>query len=190
MWWWLSVSTSSRHFGIDPFAPRLRALDEAEKKLNARRRKERVEQPPGQRDLLGENHTYLFTLIHKFHQEVRTPYSTRSDIVVISDEAHRTQYGRLARNMRAALPYAAYIGFTGTPLIGGPEDALTKEVFGEYVSTYDFQRAVEDGATVPLYYDNRGEKLKITTEDLNERVALFWTMRTWRRIKRPKSAGS
>ena len=73
--------------------------------------------------------------------------------------------------MRFALPNAAYLGFTGTPLLGAPEDQLTRQVFGEYVSVYDFQRAVEDGSTVPLYYDNRGEKLGITTETLNEKIA-------------------
>ncbi len=90
-------------------------------------------------------------------------------MIVISDEAHRTQYGRLALNMRNALPNAQYIGFTGTPLF--KDDQITKQIFGNYVSTYDFQRAVDDNATVPLYYDNRGEKLRITTTDINERIA-------------------
>ena len=71
--------------------------------------------------------------------------------------------------MRNALPHAGYIGFTGTPLMTG--DEITRQVFGEYVSTYNFQRAVEDGATVPLYYDARGEKLKVATDDLNQRIA-------------------
>ena len=68
--------------------------------------------------LLRENHRYVFSLIHKFNQDVnpKEPYSERDDIIVISDEAHRTQAGRLARNMRLALPNAAFIGFTGTPL--------------------------------------------------------------------------
>ena len=98
-----------------------------------------------------------------------TPYTERDDIVVITDEAHRTQYGMLALNMRNALPNAACIGFTGTPLF--KEDEITRRVFGQYVSTYDFQRAVEDGATVPLYYDARGEELGVTVDDLNERIA-------------------
>ncbi len=88
---------------------------------------------------------------------------------MITDEAHRTQYGRLSLNLRNALPNASYIGFTGTPLF--KNDEITRRVFGDYVSTYDFQRAVEDEATVPLYYDARGKKLGIATEDINERIA-------------------
>ncbi|MGZ4995976.1 MAG: type I restriction enzyme subunit R domain-containing protein, partial [Methylobacter sp.] len=95
----------------------------------------------------------------------------RDDIIVISDEAHRTQYGRLALNMRMALPSAKFIGFTGTPLIDGPERSVTEQVFGPYISIYDFQRAVADGATLPLYYENRGEKLRIVDEALNARIA-------------------
>jgi type I restriction enzyme R subunit len=75
---------------------------------------------------------------------------------VVSDEAHRTQSGKLARNMRMALPNAAFIGFTGTPLF--KHDQLTKRIFGDYVSRYDFKRSEEDGATVKLVYENRGEK--------------------------------
>lgn len=121
--------------------------------------------------LLQLDKSYLFTMIHKFHLDVNPddPYSSRDDVIVISDEAHRTQYGRLALNMRNALPQAHYIGFTGTPLF--QDDEITKRIFGDYVSTYDFQRAVDDEATVPLYYDNRGEKLKISTTDINERIA-------------------
>ena len=89
------------------------------------------------------------------------PYSERDDIIVISDEAHRTQAGRLARNMRLALPNAAFIGFTGTPLF--KQDEITKRIFGGYVSRYDFKRSEEDGATVKLVYENRGEKLGIAT---------------------------
>ena len=121
--------------------------------------------------LLSQHKAFVFTLIQKFNRDVdpQTPYSFRSDIIVISDEAHRTQYGRLALNMRNALPNAAYIGFTGTPLF--QDDEITRRIFGDYVSTYDFQRAVQDKATVPLYYDARGEKLDIATEELNEKVA-------------------
>ena len=117
------------------------------------------------------NKAYVFSLIQKFNQRVSSEefYSKRDDIVVITDEAHRTQYGELALNLRNALPNASYIGFTGTPLFSG--DEITKRVFGDYVSRYDFQRAVEDGATVPLYYDARGEKLGVATTDLNERIA-------------------
>ncbi len=121
--------------------------------------------------LLTKDLPYVFSMIHKFNKDVDEthPYTKRDDLIVISDEAHRTQYGRLALNMRNALPNASYIGFTGTPLFKG--DELTRRIFGEYVSTYDFQRAVDDKATVPLFYDARGEKLKITMININERVA-------------------
>ena len=121
--------------------------------------------------LLGEHKSHVFSLIQKFNRDVgsEAPYSPRDDLIVITDEAHRTQYGTLALNMRNALPNASYIGFTGTPLF--KEDELTRRVFGDYVSTYDFQRAVEDEATVPLYYDARGDKLGVTVGDLNERLA-------------------
>ena len=99
----------------------------------------------------------------------REPYSERDDIIVISDEAHRTQAGKLARNMRLALPNAAFIGFTGTPLF--KQDRSTKRIFGDYVSRYDFKRSEEDGATVKLVYENRGEKLGIARLDLNDRIA-------------------
>lgn len=121
--------------------------------------------------LLKQNHRYVFSLIHKFNQEItpEEPYSTRDDIIVISDEAHRTQAGKLARNMRMALPNAAFIGFTGTPLF--KHDHLTRRIFGNYVSCYDFKRSEEDGATVKLVYENRGEKLGIARLDLNDRIA-------------------
>jgi type I restriction enzyme, R subunit len=121
--------------------------------------------------LLKENHPYIFSLIHKFNKDVdpKQPYSERDDIIVISDEAHRTQSGRLARNMRLALPNAAFIGFTGTPLF--KQDEITKRIFGDYVSRYDFKRSEEDGATVKLVYENRGEKLGVARLDLNSRIA-------------------
>lgn len=121
--------------------------------------------------MLKENHRYVFSLIHKFNLDVdpTAPYSDRDDIIVISDEAHRTQSGKLARNMRLALPNAAFIGFTGTPLF--KHDELTKRIFGGYVSRYDFKRSEEDGATVKLVYENRGEKLGLARLDLNERIA-------------------
>src|SRR6185369_11050501 len=114
---------------------------------------------------------YVFSLIHKFNKDVdpKQPYSERDDIIVISDEAHRTQSGRFARNMRIALPNAAFIGFTGTPLF--KQDEITKRIFGGYVSCYDFKRSEEDGATVKLVYENRGEKLGIARLDLNDRIA-------------------
>ena len=122
--------------------------------------------------LLKENHRYVFSLIHKFNKDVdpKQPYSERDDIIVISDEAHRTQAGQLARNMRLALPNAAFIGFTGTPLF--KQDEITKRIFGDYVSRYDFKRSEEDGATVKLVYENRGEKLGVAQTDLNDRIAV------------------
>jgi len=121
--------------------------------------------------LLGEHKAYLFTLIQKFNKEVdpQHPYNSRDDIIVISDEAHRSQYGLLSLNLHNALPNASFIGFTGTPLF--QNDEITRRYFGDYISTYDFQRAVEDNATVPLYFDPRGDKLKVSTNNLNERIA-------------------
>lgn len=119
--------------------------------------------------LLREDHRYLFTLIQKFHTERGEQYpqlSARSDIIVMTDEAHRSQYDIFALNMRNALPNAAFIGFTGTPLMVGEEK--TREVFGDYVSIYNFRQSVEDGATVPLYYENRVPELQLTNAYLNE----------------------
>jgi type I restriction enzyme R subunit len=118
---------------------------------------------------LQENHRYVFSLIHKFNQPVTVPYSVRDDIIVLSDEAHRTQAGKFARNMRLALPYASFIGFTGTPLF--KHDELTRRIFGTYISRYDFRRSEEDQSTVKLVYENRGEKLGIARLDLNDRIA-------------------
>jgi type I restriction enzyme R subunit len=118
------------------------------------------------RELLRGNHRYVFTLVHKF----QTPeaLTDRSDVIVLTDEAHRSQYDTLALNMRAALPKAMFLAFTGTPLIAGEE--RTKEVFGDYVSIYDFQQSVEDGATVPLFYENRTPELEMVNPDLNDDI--------------------
>jgi type I restriction enzyme R subunit len=118
------------------------------------------------RELLRGNHRYVFTLVHKF----QTPemLTDRSDVIVLTDEAHRSQYDTLALNMRAALPKAMFLAFTGTPLIAGEE--RTKEVFGDYVSIYDFQQSVEDGATVPLFYENRTPELQLVNPDLNDDI--------------------
>ena len=121
--------------------------------------------------LRDQNRRYVFGLIQKYRERVTEAYSDRDDIIVISDEAHRTQYGRLALNMRKGLPNAKFLGFTGTPLIDAGEKQLTREVFGDYVSIYDFQRAVADGATLPLFYENAGEKLKIIDPKVSERIA-------------------
>ena len=120
-------------------------------------------------EILRGNHRFVFSLIHKFNQPVTEPYSERDDIIVISDEAHRTQAGKFARNMRLALPNASFIGFTGTPLF--KHDELTRRIFGGYVSRYDFKRSEEDQSTVKLVYENRGEKLGIARLDLNDRIA-------------------
>ncbi len=117
-------------------------------------------------ELLGVEHRYLFTLIHKFNFE--DEITRRDNIIVISDEAHRTQGGNLAMNLRNALPNASFIGFTGTPLF--KDDEVTKRIFGDYVSRYDFKRSVEDGATVPLYYENRGEYLGLKNPAINEQI--------------------
>lgn len=119
--------------------------------------------------LLQNDNRYIFTLIQKFHTRDGEPYpmlSERDDIIVMTDEAHRSQYDTFAANMRSALPNAAFIGFTGTPLMAGEEK--TRQVFGEYVSIYDFKQSVEDGATVPLYYENRIPKLQLTNDQLND----------------------
>ncbi|MDN4014571.1 type I restriction endonuclease subunit R [Chryseobacterium gambrini] len=128
------------------------------------------------RELLSENHRYVFSLIHKFSidPELETEYpliTERKNIIVISDEAHRTQGGKYARNMRFfGLPNASYLGFTGTPIIK-EEQEVTKNIFGEYVSVYDFKRAIEDEATLPLKYLNRGERLNIDNPALDEQMA-------------------
>ena len=131
------------------------------------------------RQLLGENHRYVFTLIHKFQPESPSPRPSpggrggvmpvlcdRRDVIVLTDEAHRSQYDTLALNMRSALPNALFLAFTGTPLIASEE--RTREVFGDYVSIYDFQQSVEDGATVPLFYENRTPELHLVNPDLND----------------------
>lgn len=123
--------------------------------------------------LQEENRRYTFALIQKFREKPKTPYSTRDDIIVISDEAHRTQNGILATNMRTGLPNAKFLGMTGTPLIESAEKQLTRQLFGDYVSIYDFQRAVADGATLPLYYESTGERLHITDPDMSRRIAEY-----------------
>ena len=123
------------------------------------------------RQLLTEDHRYVFTLIHKFRTEKGEAHpvlSERRDIIVITDEAHRSQYDTLALNMRTALPNAAFLAFTGTPLIVGEEK--TRQVFGDYISVYDFQQSVADGATVPLYYENHIPELQLVNDHLNEEM--------------------
>jgi type I restriction enzyme R subunit len=133
-----------------------------------------LRQPPIQaesrqhlRELLArEAGGVVFTTIQKFFPDEKgdrhPTLSTRRNIVVIADEAHRSQYDFIdgfARHMRDALPNASFIGFTGTPI--EKTDANTRSVFGDYISIYDIQRAVEDGATVPIYYESRLAKLAL-----------------------------
>lgn len=121
------------------------------------------------RQLLAEDHRYVFTLIHKFRTdrgETHPVVSDRADVIVITDEAHRTQYDTLALNMRNALPNAGFLGFTGTPLIVGEE--RTREVFGDYVSIYNYAASTADHATVPLYYENRIPQLQIANPNFGD----------------------
>jgi type I restriction enzyme R subunit len=130
----------------------------------------------------------VFTTIHKFMPEkgeLMPELSARQNIVVIADEAHRSQYGfggkvntqtgemsyGFASNLRDALPNASFIGFTGTPI--EKTDANTRAVFGEYISIYDIQRAVADKATVPIYYESRISKLSLNAAELPKLDAEF-----------------
>jgi len=136
------------------------------------------------RDLLNarESGGIIFTTVQKFapldNEQSHPALNQRSNIVVISDEAHRSQYGLsatlnretgvykygYAKHMRDALPNASFMGFTGTPIAS--EDKDTRAVFGDYVSIYDIQDAVDDGATVPIYYESRLAKLDLNHEEL------------------------
>ncbi|MGD8853539.1 MAG: HsdR family type I site-specific deoxyribonuclease [Gammaproteobacteria bacterium] len=121
------------------------------------------------RTFLGQNKRLVFTLIQKFRWPKGKAYpllSNRPDIIVIVDEAHRTQYKSLAENMRAGLPNAQYLAFTGTPLLG--RERKTNEWFGDYVSEYNFSQSMDDGATVPLFYKKRVPKVLNQNEDLSE----------------------
>ena len=119
---------------------------------------------------LKGNPSFIFSLIQKFNRPDAEPIYPGHDIVVISDEAHRTQNGIFADNLMHLLPTANRIGFTGTPLLSN--DNITARTFGGYVSIYDFKRAVEDKATVPLYYENRGERLQdLQNPEINEEIA-------------------
>jgi len=140
------------------------ATEEDEKLVRAKSGK-------GLKRLLQEDHRYVFTLIQKFRTGkggTYPPLTDRSDIIVITDEAHRSQYDIFAANMRAAIPGASFIGFTGTPLMVGEEK--TREVFGDYVSIYNFKQSIDDGATVPLYYENRVPELQILDSAIDEKI--------------------
>lgn len=121
------------------------------------------------REYLKTNKSFIFTLIQKFRYDKGKDYpilSERDDIIVIVDEAHRTQYETLAENMRRGLPNAQYIAFTGTPLLG--KERKTNSWFGNYVSEYNFAQAIEDGATVPLFYNKRVPEVLVQNKDLDE----------------------
>ncbi len=133
-----------------------------------------LRQPPAQAESRADLRNKLsvnaggvvFTTIQKFFPEekgdIHPNLSERGNIVVIADEAHRSQYDFIdgyARHMRDALPNASFVGFTGTPI--ELQDANTRAVFGDYISIYDIQRSVEDGATVPIYYESRLAKLAL-----------------------------
>ncbi|WP_109512157.1 type I restriction endonuclease subunit R [Pseudomonas ovata] len=121
------------------------------------------------RAFLGQSKRLVFTLIQKFRYDKGKAYpllSNRDDIVVIVDEAHRTQYKSLAENMRAGLPQANFVAFTGTPLLG--RERKTNQWFGDYVSEYNFQQSMDDGATVPLFYQKRVPEVLIQNDDLSE----------------------
>ena len=116
--------------------------------------------------LLSEDHRYIFTMIQKFQGSEKI--SDRNDIIVFTDEAHRTQYNRLAMSMRKALPNACFMAFTGTPLMGDEEK--TKDVFGTYTSIYNFEQSIKDHATVRLYYENRRPDLQIKNPNMEKEI--------------------
>ncbi|MEA3452705.1 MAG: HsdR family type I site-specific deoxyribonuclease [Bacteroidota bacterium] len=122
------------------------------------------------KEFLTSNRAFVFSLIHGFGTKKGIQYkkiSDRNDWIVIIDEAHRTQYKTLAENMRIALPNAQYIAFTGTPLL---ENEMTAKWFGEYVSQYNFAQSIEDGATVPIFYNKRVPEVIVSNEELEEEM--------------------
>jgi type I restriction enzyme R subunit len=124
------------------------------------------------RQMLQTNKRYIFTLIHKFRFDKGKTYpllSDRNDIIVIVDEAHRTQYKDLAENMRTGLKNAQYIAFTGTPLLGSKK--MTNDWFGSTVSEYNFKQSIEDGATVPLFYHKRVPEVLLQNDTLESDFA-------------------
>jgi type I restriction enzyme R subunit len=158
------------------------AVDQAESIADLR---ERLDRPAG---------GIVFTTIQKFQApEGEMPVlSTRRNVIVMADEAHRTQYDRLAANVTLALPSATRIGFTGTPIEKG--DRSTQVVFGDLISVYRMERAVEDGATVPIYYESRRIPLEVKDEALlaeveetltgEEDEAAAKAVRAWTQLER------
>ena len=126
------------------------------------------------KQLLSEDHRFVFTLIQKFKGDNYPVLSERDDIVVITDEAHRSQYASLAMNMRKSMPNAGFMAFTGTPLLADKTDeGKTREVFGDYVSIYNFADAVDDGATLPLYYENRVPEVSLNMQLAQQLIELL-----------------
>lgn len=133
------------------------------------------------KQLLAEDHRFVFTLIQKFKGDEKGNYpllSERDDIIVITDEAHRSQYDSLAMNMRRSMPNASFMAFTGTPLLSdgiqtsdSSDSGKTREIFGGYVSVYNFADAVDDGATLPLYYENRVPEVSLSGDDVGKEIA-------------------
>ena len=124
------------------------------------------------RGMLQTNIRYIFTLIQKFRYPKGQAYpilSTRNNIIVIVDEAHRTQYKDLAENMRTGLPDAQYIAFTGTPLLGSRK--LTQDWFGENISEYNFKQSIIDEATLPLFYNKRVPEVSQQNENIDDDFA-------------------
>ena len=107
--------------------------------------------------LLKQGEKYIFALIHKY--AASSVITQRDNIIVVIDEAHHVQSGSLALNLRRALPNASFIGFSATPVL--KDDKITDKLFGKPIAEYDFKSSLADGATVPLYYDNRGELLQL-----------------------------
>lgn len=138
----------------------------------------------------------VFTTIQKFQPLAGQPrmpvISERSNVVVIADEAHRTQYGNYAQNITLALPNAVRIGFTGTPI--EKSDRSTRLVFGDYISVYKMQRSIEDSATVPIYYESRRIPIAVEDPDLVDEIAdlleaeddevQLSTMSSWARLEK------
>ncbi|MDO5563523.1 MAG: HsdR family type I site-specific deoxyribonuclease, partial [Synergistaceae bacterium] len=123
------------------------------------------------RAYLQSSKPFVFTLIQKFRYDKGKQYpvlTERDDVIVMVDEAHRTQYKDLAENMRTALPNANFIAFTGTPLLGAKR--LTNQWFGDYVSEYNFAQSVDDGSTVPLYYSRRLPEVWLQNNFLDDDV--------------------
>lgn len=123
------------------------------------------------RDYLQTNKGFIFALIHKFRYDKGKEFpvlTNRNDIIVLVDEAHRTQYKDLAENMRKALPNANFIAFTGTPLLGSKR--LTNQWFGKYVSEYNFKQSVDDGSTVPLFYSKRVPDVELENNYLDDDI--------------------